>query len=417
VNPLNDKLSLQAKNGISMTPSENKQDQHIDLQQESHFSILEMLIVLAKHKKLIIGFPLVVGILAAAVSFALPNVYKASAKLLPPQQQQSGAAALLTQLGGVGGLASGIGGLKNPNDLYVAMLKSRTLADRLVAEFQLKAAYDTKSLEVARRQLAANTIISSGKDGLISIEVEDEDQKRVARMTNAYVAELLRLTRLIAVTEASQRRVFFERELEAAKNNLARAEVSLKSALDSRGVISVDADSRAVVETVAKLRAQVSAKEIQLNSLKAFVTTTHPDYLRVEEDLKSLRAELSRLENGSGAPRAGSGPVQTPVGLENIKVLRDVKYYQMLYELLSKQYEVARLDEAKDPSIIQVLDPAVEPERRIRPKRAIIVVTSTIFAFFTAIVWAFLLNLKQRSMLFPSTAARWTELTGLLRFK
>ncbi|WP_373965024.1 Wzz/FepE/Etk N-terminal domain-containing protein [Massilia sp. LC238] len=399
---------------------------HVELsspekQGESQFGLLDLLIVLAKHKKMIIGLPIAVAVLAAALSFLLPNVYKAGAKLLPPQQQQSSAAALLSQLGGAAGMAAGISGLKNPNDLYVAMLKSRTVADRLVAQFKLKDAYDTESLENARRELAANTTVTSGKDGLITIEVEDEDRQRVAKIANAYVTELLNLTRLLAVTEASQRRVFFERELEAAKNNLSKAEVSMKSALDTRGVISVDADSRALMETVAALRARASAKEIELNSVRAFVTTTHPDYLRLDEELRSLRAELSRLENG----RAGTGSAGpsggtaggTPVGLENIKVLRDVKYYQMLYELLAKQYEVARLDEAKDPSIIQVLDPAIEPEKKVKPKRAMLVLMCAFFAFFAALVGAFLLELRQRVMQAPGKSARLDELRSLLRAK
>jgi len=399
---------------------------HVELsspekQGESQFGLLDLLIVLAKHKKMIIGLPIAVAVLAAALSFLLPNVYKAGAKLLPPQQQQSSAAALLSQLGGAAGMAAGISGLKNPNDLYVAMLKSRTVADRLVAQFKLKDAYDTESLENARRELAANTTVTSGKDGLITIEVEDEDRQRVAKIANAYVTELLNLTRLLAVTEASQRRVFFERELEAAKNNLSKAEVSMKSALDTRGVISVDADSRALMETVAALRARASAKEIELNSVRAFVTTTHPDYLRLGEELRSLRAELSRLENGrtgtGSAGPAGGTAGGTPVGLENIKVLRDVKYYQMLYELLAKQYEVARLDEAKDPSIIQVLDPAIEPEKKVKPKRAMLVLMCAFFAFFAALVVAFLLELRQRVMQAPGKSARLDELRSLLRAK
>lgn len=376
--------------------------------------MFELLILFARHKKLIIGLPIAVAFVAAAVSFVLPNVYKASARLLPPQQQ-SGASALLSQLGGMGGLAAaGVGAIKNPNDVYVAMLKSRTVADRLINKFDLKKAYDTESLENARRELGTNTVITSGKDGLILIEVEDKDQKRVAHMANEYVAELLRLTRLLAVTEASQRRMFFERELEAAKNNLAKAEASLSSGLDTRGVISVDAASRAIVETVARLRAQISAKEIQLNAMRAFVTSTHPDFLRLDEELKSLRLELSRLENGRDSKEVEHS-TSTPVGLESIKVLRDVKYYQMLYELLAKQYEGARLDEAKDPSLIQVLDPAIEPERKIKPKRAILVLTCTMFAFVVALIWAFLLEVKRSAMINPRTAARWAELRANLR--
>jgi len=381
------------------------------------FNILDLMIVLARHKKLIIWLPVIVAIAAAAISFALPNVYKANTKLLPPQQAQSGAAALLSQLGGAAGLAAGAAGLKNPNDVYIGMLKSRTTADKLIAAFDLQKVYDEDTLEQTRKALEEKSVIAAGKDGLITIEVEDKDRKRAAQVANGYVTELVKLTKVLAVTEASQRRLFFERQLELAKDNLAKAEMTLKGALDTRGVISVDAESRAVVETVGRLRAQISAKEIQLNSMQAFVTPNNPEYKRTQEEISSLRAELARLENGRpGAEQSGSGATRQ-AGLENIKVLRDVKYYQMLYELLAKQYEVARLDEAKDSAIIQVLDPAVEPERKSGPKRVIIIVLSTLLALFAAIAWAFVTETKKRLLAKPKNAEQWNQLKALTRSK
>lgn len=363
----------------------------------NQLSFMQLLIVLAKNKKLIISLPLIAAIVGTIVSILLPNVYSANTKLLPPQQPQSGAAALLSQLGGVAGAVMGGGALKNPNDLYIGMLKSRTVADKLIAQFDLKRSYEMDSLEKTRKELAERTIISSGKDGLITVEVEDEDQKKVAKIANAYVGQLTDLTRVIAVSEASQRRLFYERQLEQAKDRLANSELALKSALDTHGVISVDSDSRAVLETIARLRAQVSAKEIQLGSMRAFLTADNPQYKQVNEDLSSLRAELSRLENGrDGEEKEGKGN-EKPTGLQNIKLLRDVKYYQMLYELLAKQYEVARLDEAKDASVIQVLDVAVEPEKKIKPKRAFIVLGSAGLALVVAIFLAFINDARQKA--------------------
>jgi tyrosine-protein kinase Etk/Wzc len=379
--------------------------------------IVEFMITLAKHKKLLIGLPAVVAVLSLIISLILPNTYKASAKLLPPQQAQSSAAALLSQLGGVASVAAGAAGIKNPNDIYIGMLKSRTVADRLVAQYNLKKVYDTDLQEIARTKLGMNTVIAAGKDGLITIEVEDRDQRLVAKLANSYVDQLMELSKTLAVTEASQRRVFYEGQLEAAKDNLAKAEMSLKGSLDTRGVISVDSESRAIVETVGRLRAQVSAKEIQLNSMRAFVTESNPNFKRTEEELASLRSELSKLENGRGsAGVAGTGAVN-PSGFENIKLLRDVKYYQMLYELLAKQYEAARLDEAKNPSIVQVLDSAIEPERKSKPHRAIIVVLSTLGAFFLAILWAFVSEAKKKTLASEDAAAKWQELKSHLRFK
>lgn len=378
-------------------------------------TFVDVMIVLAKHRKKILSVPVVVAIATAAISFALPNVYRASTKLLPPQQAQSSASALLSQLGGVAGLAAGAAGLKNPTDVYLGMLHSRTLADRLVDKHQLKKIYGTDSQEKARADLGADTAITSGKDGLISIEVDSKDPKLAATLANAYVAELLSLTRTLAVTEASQRRLFFQGQLEQAKNNLAKAEMALKGAIDVGGVVSVDSESRTVVETVAKLRAQVSAREVELNAMRSFVTPDHPQFKRVTEELSSLRGELAKLENGRGnevaTQPAGKG------GLENIQLLRDLKYHQMLYELLAKQYEAARLDEAKDPAVIQVLDPAVEPERKIGPKRALLVILSALASLVAVVLWAFVREAQQRTAQQPRVAARWAEFWSYLRRK
>jgi uncharacterized protein involved in exopolysaccharide biosynthesis len=379
-------------------------------------SLFRLLIVLAKHKKLVIGLPFAAAVVSCALSFALPDEYKATTKLLPPQQAQSGAAAMLSQLGGAAaGLAGGLAGLKSPNDLYIGMLKSRTVADNLIAKFNLKSVYDTDSQEKARKKLEDETTISAGKDGLITIEVENKDKKLVAKIANSYVDQLFTLTKVLAVTEASQRRVFFERQLELAKNNLAEAEMSLKSALDTHGVISVDTESRAILETVGRLRAQISAKEIELSSMRAFLTENNPSFRKTEEELSSLRAELSKLENGR--PQQSVNGEGNQAGLKNIKLLRDVKYNQMLYELLAKQYEVARLDEAKEPSIIQVLDPAVDPERKSKPKRALLVLISTLFAVLAGIGLAFLSEAKQRALLRSEGREQWNELKSHLRFK
>lgn len=385
---------------------------------ENAFSLIAILIALTQRKKLVLGMPVAMACIAAAVSLLLPNVYSSSTTLMPPQQAQSSAGALLSQLGGAAGLAGAVTGLKNPNDLYVSMLRSRTVADRMIARFDLKKAYDVKSQEAARKALALNTGVSSGKDGLITITVEDKDQKAVAPMARAYVEELTELTKVIAVTEASRRRVFYERQLEITKDKLGQAEANLKGGLESGGVSSAESDSRAIVETIARLRAQVSAKEIQLGSMRAFLTADNPQYRSVQEELNSMRAELSRLENGRGASAAGNGDnLEKPAGLENVKILRDVKYYQMLYELLAKQYEIARLDESKDSSVIQVLDSAVEPERKAKPARAVIVLIAAGLSFFIACAIALFSELKTKMLRVPEQAAQWSRLKANLRMR
>lgn len=390
----------------------------MELTRADEISIIDLLIILAKRKKMIFCTTFGAAVLAVAVSLLLPSTYEASTRMMPPQQNQSSASALLSQLGGLAGAAGGIAGLKNPNDLYVGMLRSRTVADKLIARFDLKAVYNTPSQAMARSRLEESTVISVGKDGLITIAFEGRDQKLVAPVANAYVVELLGLTKVLAVTEASQRRVFFERQLQASKEQMEKAERALKGGLDARGVISVDGESRAMVETVARLRAQASAKEVQLSSMRAFVTASNPQFQRVEQELIGLRAELSKLENGrANAAPAGAGAGASSGGLENVKLLRDLKYHQMLYELLAKQYEVARLDEAKDPPIIQVLDPAIDPERRAKPRRALIVVLTTFVALMGSVLWAFFAEASQRASATPVGRAKLSELKSYLALR
>jgi tyrosine-protein kinase Etk/Wzc len=375
--------------------------------------MVDVLIVLAKYKHKIAMATFGAAVLSLAVSLVLPNEYEAATKLLPPQQTQSSAAALLTQLGGIAGAAAaGATGLKNPNDLYVGMLRSRTVADHLIEQFHLRQVYGTDSQEHARKILEDNTRITSGKDGLITVAVSDENKQRVAPLANAYVSELFQLMKTLAVTDAAQRRLFYEGQLASTKDALAKAEIALRSAMDTQGVISVDAESRTILETIARLRAQTSAKEIQLASMGAFLTPSNPEFRRTEVELNGLRSELGKLENGRGAESPNTA---SKGGLQNIKLLRDLKYQQMLYEVLAKQYEVARIDEAKDPSVIQVLDRALDPERKSKPRRALLTILGAATGLFASIFWAFFSDSRRRKLMTPEGSARWEELKSHLR--
>ena len=382
---------------------------------DDEFNLIDIFIVLARHKKKFLVSTLAAAVIGAGVSYIVPEVFAANTRLLPPQQAQSTASAMLAQLGGAASLAAGVAGIKNPNDVYIGMLKSRTIADRLIDRFKLSSAYGVTSQDATRQILAERTTIASSKEGLISIEVEDLDRTRVAALTNAYVEELKDLTKKVAVTEAARRRLFFEQQLALTKDRLNKAESTLKQALGKNGVMSVDAESAAIVETGARLRAQISAKEIQLDSMKAFVTESNPEYRRAAEELSSLRSELFKLQNGSGGEQ--SDETAPRGGVDSVKLLREVKYKQTLYELLAKQYEVARLDEAKDADIVQVLDPAVTPERRARPKRALMVLMSSLFAFFACAVFVFAIELKHKIRTSSRFAGKWLELVSNLRLR
>jgi tyrosine-protein kinase Etk/Wzc len=381
---------------------------------DADINILDLLIVLAKNKLLVLGFPFLVAVFAAVYSLQMPDIYTASTKILAPQQNQSGAAAVLAQMGGLAGLASG-GAARSTNDIYVAMLKSRTVADSLIQRFSLLKSGDGMRPSGARSKLTAITNIESGKDGIITIEVDGESPKHAAELANAYVEELLKLTQVLAVTEASQRRLFYERQFALSKTNLANAEAAARQALESGGLVKVDDQGRAMVENIARLRAQMTVKEVQIGGMRTFAADRNPDLQLALSELESIKQTLGNLEGSSG-PRAAKGRLDDK-GMDNLRLLRNVKYYETIYELLAKQYEIAKIDEAKDSSVVQVMDKADEPDIRTKPKRTRIVLVSALAALVAAIIFAFLREQVERTRVDPDQSLRMARLKSYLNFK
>jgi tyrosine-protein kinase Etk/Wzc len=384
---------------------------------DEEISLLDLLIVLAKHKKLILGLPFGAAVVAAGISLLMPNIYTGTTKILPPQQNQSAAIAMLGQLGTqLGGLAGSALGVRNPNELYVGMLKSRTVADDLIGRFELRKLYETKTLDDTRKSLENNTKITSGRDGIIVIEFDDKEPKRAATIANAYVEELYKLTQTLAVTEASQRRLFFERQLDQNRKNLASAEAAARQGLEKGGLVVIDAQGRGMVETTARLRGQIAVKEIQISAMRAFATGQNPDLKQAQHELDAMKQELAKME-GTSSGRDNAGSAGKADGMENLRLLRDVKYFETIFELLAKQYEIAKIDEARDASIVQVLDPAVEPERKSKPMRSLIVVLTALVAGFLAVIWVFIKEAGERARQNPEQAERLNLLRRHLRGK
>lgn len=353
---------------------------------------IEKLILLMQRRMLILWFTAISAIVAAAVSLALPQYFTANAKILPPQQEQSVAASMLGQLGPLLSMAGGKDlGLRNPNDLYVGMLRSRSVADHLIDRYLLLKHYNKKYRVDARRELSSRTDIVAGRDGIISVSVEDRDPSNAADLANGYIEELENLTRTLAVTDAAKQRLFFAQEVRDANEKLATAEDALKKTQEATGIIQLDSQSKVLLQGYADLRAQVAAKEVEVQSMKSFAAPQNPDLLRKEQELKALRAQLERFEQGKpGKSFDGVGLGSVPgSGLEYVRALREVKYRETLLELLTKQYEIAKIDESKDASIIQVLDRAIPPEKRSWPPRAALVIASTVLGFLLAVTFIF----------------------------
>src|SRR5947209_7700735 len=355
-------------------------------------------------------FILLAAVFSGAVAFLLPVYYKANVKLLPPQQTQSIASAMLGQLGPLIAASGKDLGLRNSNDVYVSMLRSRTLTDKVIDQFSLMSVYHEKLREETRKRLDDLTDIIVGKDGVISISVEDRDRKRSAEIANAYVNELEKLSRSLAITAASRRRLFFENEVKITSDELANAEVALRKTMESTGIIHLDNQSKVMLDAYANLRAQLAAEEVQIQAMRSFATPENPDLIRAEQELAALRAQMQQLERGQGGSSHSIADVpleKVPTaGLEYMRKLREVKYREALFELLAKQYEVARIDEAKDSAIIQPLDSAEPPERHSWPLRGLVIIAGTVLGLLIAIVWVYVSESLERAKEDPQYLAR-----------
>ena len=366
---------------------------------EAEISLLDLLIVLAERKRIILGITSVFAVGAILVSLLLPPRYTATVTLLPPQQASSMGAALASQLGNLGGMAAMAGsslGLKNPNDMFVAMFKSRTVEDAMVQHFGLMQEYHAKFSSDACKAFEKHaTVDGSGKDGLIRISVEDRDPRHASDMANGYVDQFRLQSQRLAITEASQRRLFFEQQLEQAKDNLANAEEAMKQTEQKTGVIQLDSQARALIESAASLRAQVAEKEVQIQGMRTYATGENSQVAQAQQELDSMRAQLAKL---GGSEDSASGGLIVPkgqvpeAGLEYVRKLRDVKYNETIFDILARQFEVAKLDEAKQGALIQVVDPAVPPDKRSFPKRGLIVIGAILAGLLTGICIALVLS-------------------------
>ena len=371
---------------------------------DDEINLLDLLQVVADNLRLLVVGPLLVGLVALAITFQLTPTFIATTKFVPPQQKQSAAVATLQGLGALGSLAGAASGLKNPTDQYVAFLKSRSVQDVLIERFKLMQRYDKKFRDDTRLELSANTLVGTGKDGLISLDVGDSDPQFAAQLANAYVEELGLLLNRIALTEAQQRRVFFEKQLASTKDNLVKAEQALKTS----GVNSsaLKASPQAAVEGLAKLQAAVSAQEIKLASMRGYLAESSPAFKQAQIEMSAMRGQLARAEKETPAAAGDSS--------DYIAKFRDYKYQETLLDLFAKQYEMARVDESREGAIIQVVDPAQPPERKSKPKKAQIAMLATLVATLVLLLFVFVRQATRNARQNPALAGKMDKLGSAL---
>lgn len=355
---------------------------------------------LVRRKRFIAGVTLLGVAASALVAFLLPPSYTAEAIILPPEKEQSSLQQFLSPFAGLGAMGGAAGlGFRNPADLYVGILNSRTIADALIARFHLQQVYDRKTLVDTRKRLAQYVDIEAGRDTLIHISVEDRDPKRAADLANAFVDELHAQNSTVALTSAAQRRLFFQRQLASEKDALAQAEIALKKSQEVSGLMYPPGQAASLIQSDALVNAEIASREVVLQTLRTYATEVNPQVLMIQQQIAALRSQQNKLKTGSGTGSTLQVPSRRlpEAALEQIRRVRDLKYHETMFELLSKLYESARIDEARQAQVIQVIDRAIPPDKRSWPPRALLIMVGGLIALFGAVLFALVQNSRAKS--------------------
>lgn len=351
---------------------------------------------LRHNPRTILIFTLASFMVTVALAYLIPPRYTSKASFIPPTTNSSStASALMGQLAQLSGLGAGslIGGIKSPGDLYVGILKSQSVRSELVKRFDLKNVYRVKKESEAEKRLASNSNFDIGtKDSIVTISVTDKSPARAQNMTNAYLDVLRETNGRLALSEASQRRLFFEQQLAKEKDDLADAEVELKKTQEKSGLIAPAGQTASEIQIIAETRAQIAARRVELSALRQSATEQNPQLIRLQSEIADLEGQLSRLQSGSD--KSGEGAIPTSkfpaLALDYVRKLREVKYHEVLFEILSRQYEAARIDEAREAPLLQVLDIASYPDTKSFPPRMLMMLGGLILGCLAGSGWVLL---------------------------
>jgi capsule polysaccharide export protein KpsE/RkpR len=354
--------------------------------------LVDLLTWLGEGKRLIGGVTGAAAVGSLAIALFMAPIYTARTTLLPPgNQQQSNSAAALAALGSLGGLVGGLGG-KTPDELYVTLLKSDSLLREMDKRFGLRERYKIETFEALRKAMPAKIRVTPDKkSGVILVEVDDKDPKFAADLANAHVGEVTRLLSRLAVSEAQLRRAFFELQLNETKERLVKAERDMQRVQEKSGVIVLDKQAEALIGGAAQIRAQIAEREVQLKVLRTAATDQNPDVLRLISEVRALRSELARMESTQGG--APGSAVDLPVGripeaaIDYVRARRELKLQETILESMLRQYEIAKLDEAKEGPVLQQVDVALPPDYKSKPSRALFVLAATLAALLGSTLW------------------------------
>lgn len=383
-------------------PAAPPEDSGAQPEQNERIGLIDLLLVLARHRLLAFGLPLLCAALAVVVAVNMKDVYSASAQVVPVQASQSNnAAAILGQLN----LGSFGSALNNRNaEFFTRIMRSRKVGERMVQRFDLIKRYEVESASQALGVLARKMDFAvDAKSGVLTITVDDWNPVTSADMTNFLVQQLVDVTREITVSEATQRRVYFERQLAAAQERQRAAEAELKAYQTRTGVYGLDHAASNTLAMIAKLEAEIAAKNIQLRVMRTTMTDDNPQMLGALEQLKGLRAQLATLKSRGGDVDNSVGRLNEISG-EYSRLWRELKYQESVIDILVKQFELAKLDEGRDMPSVQVLDYAVVPERHDKPRRKLMVIAALMGGGLLGFLLAFVAEAFDRARREPVAA-------------
>jgi tyrosine-protein kinase Etk/Wzc len=390
------------------------------IMQGAEAGFLKMVVVAARSRRAIALTVFWTIVISAGLVMLIPVSYTGTAIILAPQPSST-ATALLSQLGSLSALGPDLlegGGVKTPEETYLGILSSRTIADEMIRRFQLQSLYRTRHMVDTRKELGRHTRVEGTKGYLIRISVDDESAKRAADMANAYVDVLYGINQRLALTQASQRRIFLEQQVNTERDALSTAELAMKRVQESTGVIEMSAQSEVTLRTIAQLRSEMVSRQLQLQQLQSIATEHNEKVSELEAGIAALHEQLNKAEKGANGSDtsdyflpAGKVPA---AGLEYVRKMRDLRYHEALYETIAKQYEMARIEEAKAPPLLQVVDWAVPLDRRTWPPRTLLVLLAALFSAVFVIGLALGKDAWSRARVEPQNAEQLAILRSVL---
>jgi len=386
-------------------------------------NVIDLLLSLLRHKRVIIGGTFAIALLTLTVCFIVSPVYTAETTVLPPQQSSGSLPTqLLSQVGGAASMLLGSALPVSSGDLFVGLLGDDAILDPIIDRFDLMKLYDLDT-RVETRKMITDNILTADKDsksGIVSISVNDKDPQRAAEMANMFADELKKMVERFTVSEAGMRRMFFDRELNKAHEELSLAEETMQAFQERTGTLKLDDQAAAVLQGVALLKANMVAKEVQLQVMRTYAAPNNADLKKAEEELRAIHEQLKKQEDKQEVfgPDSLMPTGQIPsLGVEYVRRMRDFKYKESIYQVVTQQYQAARLDEAREALFVQIVRKAIPPDKKAKPRAALLTAFSMVIGAGLFTIAALFMEVIVRASESPQNAERFKQVKrNLMKF-